>query len=105
MKSSTAKLLAGGKKITKVVTWDSIGQADGDGTEILRSASVLREDTGLYHEDGLKDEDGCRLSEVLDTDMVLEIWTAEGKAWDSGVSTHWGALNTKTNDEGKLTWR
>lgn len=105
MKSSTAKKLAGGKKITKVVTWDAIGQTDGEMDKVVRSASILRADTGLYHEDGLEDEDGWRLSEVLDTDMVLEIWTAEGKAWDSGITTHWGVLNTEVKDDGKLGWR
>lgn len=105
MKSSTAKKLAGGKKITKVVTWDAIGQPGGEGAEVLRSSMVLREDTGRYHEDGDENEEGYRLSEVLDTDMVLQIHTAEGLAWDSGITTHWGVLNTKVDDKGKLGWR
>jgi hypothetical protein len=91
MKSSTAKALAGGQKITRVVTWDAIGQPDEDDT-IRRSAMILRKDTGQYHEDGLEEEDGYRLSEVLNTDLVLEIHTAEGLAWKSEITTVTGHL-------------
>lgn len=88
MKSSTAKALAGGKKITKVVTWDSMSQRFEDPkAPLLRSASILVVETGRYHEDGVIEEEGWRLSEVLDTDLVMEIHTEDGKVWETRVNT------------------
>lgn len=81
----TAKAIAKGQKITKVVTWDSMGQHWG--APILTSDMILSAETGRYHEDGDTDEDGYVLSTVLNTDAVLEIWTAAGKAWATEITT------------------
>lgn len=91
MKSSTAKALAGvGNKIVKIVTWDSMSQtwnSSGSTTKIERTTYELVAEDNRYHENGDMNEEGWRLSEVLDTDAVLELHAANGFVWKASITT------------------